>query len=142
MVGDVLAAKAFAFPKLVGITQSPALRPSGTILDRPGYDQETGLFYVPEDDIEVDVPFEPTRSQVEAAVSLLEEVFCDFPFDSDASQANMYPLTLTPIVRPAFRGPSQLAVIKSPQPVRVVNTEGPQVPVEVEGTVSREWVKP
>ena len=114
VVGDVLAAKAFSFPRLDGITQSPVLRPSGTILDRPGYDKETGLIYVPESKVEIEVPFEPTEDEVESAVDLLRELYIDFPFVDDASFANMLGLTLTPVVRPAYPGPTPLAVIDKP----------------------------
>jgi len=114
VVGDVLAAKAFSFPRLEGITESPVLRPSGTILDRPGYDKETGLIYVPESKVEIEVPFEPTAYDVKRAVDLLEELYIDFPFVDQASKANMLGLTLTPVVRPAYTGPTPLCVIDKP----------------------------
>jgi len=114
VVNDVLAAKAFSFPRLEGITQSPVLRPSGTILDRPGYDKETGLIYVPESKVEIEVPFEPTEDDVKRAVELLRELYVDFPFVDAASFANMVGLTLTPVVRPAYQGPTPLAIIDKP----------------------------
>ena len=115
VVSDVLAAKAFSFPELVGLTQSPVLRPSGSILDKPGYDPETHLMYIPEDEkFEVSVPFEPTEEDVERSVALLKELYTDFPFVDDSSFANMLALTLTPVVRPAYRGPTPLAVIDKP----------------------------
>ncbi|HVF01065.1 MAG TPA: hypothetical protein VNA27_06965 [Rubrobacteraceae bacterium] len=116
VVADVLAAKSFAFPELVGITQSPALRPSGTVLDKPGYDKETKLAYIPEEDVDVHVPMQPTTADVDAAVELLRELFVDFPFIDESSLANMLALTLTPVVRPAYGGPTPLAVIDKPSP--------------------------
>jgi DNA polymerase I-like protein with 3'-5' exonuclease and polymerase domains len=116
VVADVLAAKGFYFPELVGITQSPALRPSGTVLDRTGYDTETGLIYVPEEKVDVEVPFEPTEEDVEHSVALLKELYIDFPFVDESSFANMLALTMTPILRPAYTGPTPLAVIDKPSP--------------------------
>src|SRR5829696_8478332 len=113
-VADVLAAKAFSFPELVGITQSPALRPSGTVLDKPGYDKETGLIYVPEENVEIQVPLEPTEADVRRSVELLQELYVDFPFVDESSLANMLALTITPVIRPAYPGPTPLAVIDKP----------------------------
>jgi len=116
VVADVRAAKAFSFPTLTGITQSPVLRASGTVLTKPGYDKESGLIYIPEEDVKISVPETPTRKHVEAAAELLYEVYCDFPFIDEASLANMLALTMTPILRPAYTGPTPLAVIDKPTP--------------------------
>src|SRR4051794_25830842 len=64
------------------------------VLDRPGYDPETKLIYSPSEDVKVDVPFEPSEADVEAAVGLLRELYKDFPFVDDASFANMLALTI------------------------------------------------
>ena len=47
VVKDLLALGAWPFPPLEALTETPALRPAGTILDRPGYDPATGLYYLP-----------------------------------------------------------------------------------------------
>jgi len=116
VVGDVMAAKAFSFPQLTGLTQSPALRADGTVLERPGYDKATGLFYyAPEgENLDVQVPYEPSAADVTRSVELLRELYCDFPFVDEYSFANMLALTVTPIVRPAYNGPTPLAVIDKP----------------------------
>jgi len=88
------------FPKLVGVTESPILRPDGTILQKPGYDPDTGYYYSPPDGFNMpDVPVHPTKEQLADAVDLVQEVFCDIPFVDEASRTNTVALMLTPLVR-------------------------------------------
>ena len=54
--------------RLHGVTHTPTMRPDGTILDQPGYDDETRLAYMPEPGLEVPViPDRPTKEEVRAA---------------------------------------------------------------------------
>ena len=100
VVRYVLSSDSLPFPKLVGVTESPLLRPDGTILQKPGYDPDTGYLYKPSEGFEMpEVPLNPTKEQVEDAVDLVKEVFCDFPFVDDASRANTIALMLTPLLK-------------------------------------------
>ncbi len=74
------------FPVLEGIVSTPTLLPDGSILDRPGYDQETGLF-VALDRPYPPVPLRPTFDDARSALGLLQQPFMDFLFD-DTSPAN------------------------------------------------------
>ena len=64
---------------IVGVVECPVLRPDGSILDAPGYDPATRLYY---DGTETfpPIPASPTRPEVEAAVKTLLELVADFPF--------------------------------------------------------------
>lgn len=88
-------------PPLRGLTQVPILRPDGSVVSEPGYDEETGLLYRLEAGAEPPpIPKEPTVEEVRAALRLLREAWIDHPFADAASRANTLALALTPIVRP------------------------------------------
>ena len=66
-------------PVLEGIIFAPIMRNDGTIVSRPGYDEETGLFFISDGDW-LPVPDRPTRADAEAAVEILKAPFEEFPF--------------------------------------------------------------
>ena len=41
------------FPKVAGVITTPTLRPDGSILDRPGYDPATQLWYSPDSQLKM-----------------------------------------------------------------------------------------
>jgi hypothetical protein len=73
----------------VGITEVPVVRTDGTVLTEPGYDSATRLYNSPAPALLLPpVPKKPAAEEIEAAVALVMEIFCDFPFDNKASRAN------------------------------------------------------
>jgi len=103
-------------PRLAGMTEAPTVRPSGSILDTPGYDETTGLYFIPSPDLELyQYPEEPSPRQVKRALGLLHEMVCDFPFDTEADFANWLAFLLTPVLLPAFAGATPLALFDAPQ---------------------------
>lgn len=95
---------------LEGVISSPILRPNGTVLQIPGYDDETGLFYEPTGPL-IHVPDNPTRDGARVACQALLEVVGDFPFVKEAHRAAWLAMVLTPLARHAFSGPSPLYLI-------------------------------
>ncbi|MHB9037063.1 MAG: hypothetical protein ACYC64_10365 [Armatimonadota bacterium] len=96
----VMSDASLPLPKLVGVTESPMLRPDGSILSQPGYDEATGYYYRPPDGFMMpEVPEHPTDEQLSDAVDLVTEAICDFPFVDEASRTNTVALMLTPLVR-------------------------------------------
>src|SRR5262249_14809141 len=72
-------------PSLAGVVETPVVRPDGSILIRPGYDDTTWLYYAPRPGfILPPIPDRPVASAVEEAVDLLGEALCDFPFEDSA----------------------------------------------------------
>ena len=68
---------------LRGIVEAPTMRPDGTILSEPGYDDATGI-YLDTGGVEFPpVPENPTRKEAGAALGKLHEVIKDFPFVMD-----------------------------------------------------------
>jgi Domain of unknown function (DUF3854) len=100
---------------LEGIVEAPTMRPDGTILDVPGWDEATGLLYVPNADFPP-VPEMPSFDDAERAAAMILDVVSDFPFasDTDKSEANKLAWLagfLTPIVRYAIDGACPLFLL-------------------------------
>jgi putative DNA primase/helicase len=95
MVGD------WPFATLHGLIQCPTLRRDGSLLDREGYDEVTGLMLignVPTPPI----PTRPTRQDAEYALEILHELLAEFPFIDDESKAVALSMLITPVVRGAM----------------------------------------
>jgi hypothetical protein len=92
---------------LEGIVESPVLRPDGSVLDQPGYDETTGLLYEPSGEYPA-IARNPTKEDAIAAAIKLIDVVCDFPFKTDAHRSAWLASLLTPLARYAFSGPSPL----------------------------------
>jgi hypothetical protein len=95
---------------IVGVLESPALRPDGSVLQHPGYDHPTGFFLVPSVDFP-NVPEFPTRDDAAQALRFLREPFADFPFASPADAAAPLALVMTLLARPAIRGAVPMCLV-------------------------------
>lgn len=93
--------RADQFAKLERIAHAPFVRPDGTIVTEPGYDEDTRTLLVPDPVFAgLEVPEEPTAGQIEAARELiLTEWLGDFPVDAEADRANLLALMITPAIR-------------------------------------------
>lgn len=96
-------------PPLTGVAESPVVRADGSILSRPGYDEQTGLYLA--SDLEVDVPDQPTREDVLRAIELLTTVLVDFPLPSPAHHSAWMAALLTPLARWAYDGPAPMIAV-------------------------------
>jgi hypothetical protein len=92
---------------LEAVIDHPVLKPEGSLLDTPGYDPETALYYQPSG-ATPDVPERPTKDDAVAACEKLLGVVQDFPFASQTHRAAWVAALLTPLARFAFTGPSPL----------------------------------
>src|SRR5665213_1197206 len=118
VVRDVLALAPtnWGFPALESVTESPLLRPDGSVLSTPGYDSMTRVYYAPSPSLRVSViAAEPSARDVDDARELLDEVLEGFPFVDSASRANAYAMLLTPIIRRAIAGNVPVALVDAPQ---------------------------
>lgn len=116
-LGAVLAAKTWpGLPTLAGIIGAPVLRPDGTLLQEPGYDEKTGLYLASKVPLER-VPAEPGRRLVSAARSfLLDRFLSDFPWKGDPDRANYCALLVTPVLGNYLRTLVPFAVVTSTMP--------------------------
>jgi uncharacterized protein DUF3854 len=85
-------------PVLAGIISAPIMRPDGTILSRPGFDQATGLYFDSDCDWPA-IPDQPTREDAKKALVTLLLPFDHFPFVSPPNRAVHAAAILTAIQR-------------------------------------------
>jgi hypothetical protein len=83
---------------LRGITHTPMVRPDGTILAEPGYDDASGFLHLPTIDVPP-VTDRPTRDEVGAAVALLRGMVDEFKWVGPHDEAAYLGLLLTPLLR-------------------------------------------
>ena len=87
---------------LEAVVTAPTIRLDGSVLDRPGYDERTGLL--------LDIPpvglppviAQPTMEQARKALAVLMEPFEAFPFVDAAARGAMLAALLTAVVRPVL----------------------------------------
>jgi hypothetical protein len=117
VLAAVLARRSWpGLPVLRRIISTPVLRPDGTLLQCPGYDESTGFLLASK--IHLDpIPNHPTAEQVALAREfLLDRFLADFPWRSTADRANYLALLVTPIIRPYTRALSPFGVIEATMP--------------------------
>ena len=89
------------FPVVEAITQTPLVRPDGTVFATPGFDPATRMIYVPPRGFVLPpIPDSPTPGEIEAAKALLLDVLVDFPFEGSADRTNFLGFCITPLIRP------------------------------------------
>lgn len=92
------------FPVLDAIVGIPVMRPDGSILDKPGYDLATRLYYLPPAELErCQIPLHPTQEDARKACKQILDLIAEFPFSTQASRANAMGAILTPFIRQAMR---------------------------------------
>lgn len=92
------------------VTETPVLRPDGTIFQTSGYDADLAAIYQPNEPF---APIDQNPSQQDArfAADELFEVIDDFPVESEAHRSAWLAAVLTPFARPAFHGPAPLMLV-------------------------------
>jgi putative DNA primase/helicase len=80
------------------LTAQP-LRPDGSVLDQPGYDERTGIFYDPRGVKFPEIPERPTRDDAVLAIKDIKALIRDFPFVDDASRSVAISGILTALIR-------------------------------------------
>jgi hypothetical protein len=102
-------------PPLISLIGTPAFRPDGTVLQTPGYDPATGLYYAPQGGAPLPaVPDVPDVVDIRRARSFLVNlVLADFPWASPGDRANFIALLISPILRPYIGGLIPLGAISA-----------------------------
>ncbi|MBU2839695.1 hypothetical protein HF670_08985 [Acidithiobacillus thiooxidans] len=91
----ILAAReAWQFPELNGVTRHRIMRPGGTLLDRQGYDDQTGLYLHHQGD------WAPIPNDIREAIQTLWFPLSQMPFISPADAGATMALLLTAVQRP------------------------------------------
>jgi len=115
-VAKTLVARAGGWqaPLLHGIVEAPTLRHDGTILDTPGYDAESKIFFDPGATGFVPIPREPGLDGAELALDALLYLIEGFPFVTAADRAVALAAILTAVVRRSIRT-APLTAFSSPK---------------------------
>ena len=84
---------------LRGVVDAPTLRPDGTVIDRPGYDESTWLYVNIDPKLWKTLPVNPTRADARAAVKLLYDLVAETPFAEPIHRATWLALVLSMVGR-------------------------------------------
>ena len=99
--GILSSAGHWPFRTITGVINTPTLRYDGSILDQPGYDEQTHLFL--ESGIVLPpIPENPTKAEAERALKLLEGLLAEFPFVDLASRSVALSAMLSAVARSMF----------------------------------------
>jgi hypothetical protein len=108
----ILGRRDWPLPRLRGIVTSPVIRPDGTLLAEPGYDEPTGLFLHPRSTLRRLSQRVTGEAVTRAKAIVLDQMLADFPWqDPKVDRANYLGMLLTPILRHYFHGPTPMLVI-------------------------------
>lgn len=95
----LLSKQEWNIPVLTGIINCPTLRPDGSILDRVGYDKESGMLFISTNTEFAKIPENPTYEDAREALKKLQKLLEGFPFDGEVSQSVAIAAILTALVR-------------------------------------------
>lgn len=98
---------------LNGIVNTPIVRADGSILTQPGYDQDTGLVYLP-NGIDIDpIESNPSLQARQEAMAWLWYMSADFPFETEDDRAAFFGSLLMPLLRAIAPPPYKLLAINA-----------------------------
>lgn len=100
---------------LEGFIEAPTITMDGRIIDRPGWDEETGLYLAPNEIADYQRPLSMTKEAAKKAADWLISLFRTFPFVSDSDRCAMLSAVLTAIVRRLLPA-APLILITAPTP--------------------------
>lgn len=102
-----------ALPVITSVVRMPYLTKAGRMNCTPGYDAESRLMYAPSL-ANMNVPADPSATELRQAVLDLQTPFLQFPFADRASQAGLYMMLFEQFVAPIIEGPRPLYAIGAP----------------------------
>ncbi|MFE1396787.1 bifunctional DNA primase/polymerase [Nocardiopsis dassonvillei] len=121
---QVLASPSWSLPPLRGVTRTPILRQDGTVLNEPGYDPASGMYFDPMCAFDP-VPDRPSRGEVERAFNhVYHEVLGGFPYVGQADRANAFAYATHVVGRRFLEGMSGGGVQPTPGVNVVAGSQG------------------
>lgn len=100
---------------LLSVSDTPTLRPDGTVLQENGYDDRSGIFVQMTHKFPT-VAETPSQSDASRALARIADLFCDFPFANPVAKSAAVALALTIVGRPAIDGPTPLFIAHASTP--------------------------
>ncbi len=102
-------------PIIKGVVGTPIVTRDGILASEPGYQAETGLYYLPSGEPVRRVPERPDETDLMLAKRLIGlEFLGDFPFVDEASRAHAMAVPLTVLAREVIDGPTPLFAFDAP----------------------------
>ncbi len=89
----------WALPVITRLFNRPTLRLDGSILDQPGYDQETGFLFDPEEQEYGAIPASPTQADALDSLAVLDALLFEFPFSAPVDRSVALSGILTAMIR-------------------------------------------
>lgn len=86
------------------IIEAPTIRPDGSLVVVPGYDESMRLLYWPNSAFPA-IPEHPTKEDAMDALTALREVWENFPCESEADRSILIAAVITMVCRAAIAGP-------------------------------------
>lgn len=102
------------FPPLAGVIGTPTLRPDGSLLSKPGYDEATGLVLMSPPKMPP-ISEKPTKDQAVACLKLLDDLLAEFPFADAPSRSVALSMMLTVVLRGALPPAVPMHLVSAPQ---------------------------
>lgn len=100
VIGNLASSKGFwSFPPLEGLVTCPIIRFDGTVLDKSGYDEETGLYAVFSQEQFKGLSENPDYSMAEESHGILLDALSEFPFRTEIDRAVALAAILTTAIR-------------------------------------------
>ena len=104
LVDIILASRGdWRFPVVRGVLTSPTLRPDGSLLITPGYDERSRYYLMfPSNLVLPPIPDRPTRDEALASLARLNALLDGYPFVDDVSRTVAVSLLMTQVLRCAM----------------------------------------
>lgn len=87
----------------------PVLRPDGSVFDGIGYDARTRCYATKRVGLNLKPCIAP--ADVKAAVSTIDDILCDFPFERPEHKSAWLSALLSVLARPAIKGPIPMLIV-------------------------------
>jgi hypothetical protein len=100
--------------RLRAVISTPTLRRDGSILDTPGYDPATKLFYDPCGVAYPPIPKQPTQADIDAALATLKAPIAKFPFVPDDPEKPELSSSRSVVLSAILTGVSRAALATAP----------------------------
>jgi hypothetical protein len=89
-------------PQLRAVVTAPTLRPDGSILDRPGYDPRSAIYYDPRGVAFPEIPRAPTLEDAQRAADQIDSLFATLDLVDEIAHSAAMSAVMTPILRSAM----------------------------------------
>jgi hypothetical protein len=119
VISAILGARRLPLPRIDSVARAPFFSREGKLVVQPGYHPDARVYLTLDAPLASELsnqpyPETPTAADVTWARSMLDELFCDFPFADVASNAHAKALTLLPFIRLMIDGPTPNHAVNAP----------------------------